>query len=160
MGTLEIMDMIGIVLLIAGFLLIGVEMVVPGFGIPGISGIVCLILGIVCSADSVKQGLTITIIVVVLLAIMLTVGLLILKKVNPPFVLEDNLKVENNYLSSQDLGYLVDKTGNASTDLRPCGKCNIEGVEFDVRTDGNYIKKGEQIKIIRIHENSIIVQKI
>ena len=159
MGTLEIMDMIGIVLLIAGFLLIGVEMVVPGFGVPGISGIVCLVLGIVCSADSVKQGLTITIIVVVLLAIMLTVGLLILKKVNPPFVLEDNLKAESGYLSSQDLGYLVGKTGNASTDLRPCGKCNIEGVEFDVRTEGSYIKKGEQIKIMRIHGNSIIVQK-
>ena len=38
---------LGIVLLIAGFILVGIEMVVPGFGAPGISGGICLVLGIV-----------------------------------------------------------------------------------------------------------------
>ena len=36
MDTLMI---VGIILFIAGFILIAVEMVVPGFGAPGISGI-------------------------------------------------------------------------------------------------------------------------
>lgn len=160
MGTFEVIEILGLILLIAGFILIGVELVVPGFGLPGISGIVCLVLGIVICADSVEQGLTITIVVVVLLAIMLTAGLTIIKKVNPPFILDDNLNTESGFLSKQDLDYLVGKKGVASTDLRPCGKCNIEGVEFDVRTDGGYINRGTQIEIVRIREKTIIVHEV
>ena len=104
MGMFEVMEIIGILLLIAGFVLVGIEMVVPGFGVPGISGAVCLILGIISSADSFEQGLTITIIVVVVLAVMLTGIMLVLKKVTPPIVLQDNLKPEKEHLSSQDLG--------------------------------------------------------
>lgn len=43
MDTLMI---VGIILFIAGFILIAVEMVVPGFGAPGISGIACLVIGV------------------------------------------------------------------------------------------------------------------
>lgn len=160
MGALEMMDILGIVLLIAGFVLVGVEMAIPGFGLPGISGIVCLILGIITSADSIEQGIMITIMVVVLLAVMLTIFVMILKKVRKPFVLDDNLKVEHGFLNSQDLNYLVGREGIASTDLRPSGKCNIDGVEFDVRTQGKYILKGTKIVIMRIHENAIIVREI
>ena len=56
--------------------------------------------------------------------------------------------------------YLVGKKGNASTDLKPIGKCNIEGVEFDVRAECGYIKKGTQVKISLIHENTIMVKEI
>ena len=157
MGVLEIMDFLGLALLILGFVLVGVEMVIPGFGAPGLAGATSLILGIIVSADSVEQGITITIIVVVLLAVMLTVILTILKKVRHPLVLKEDLKVEHGFLSSQDLDYLVGKSGIASTDLRPSGKCSIEGVEFDVRTQGKYILKGTRIKILCIHENTIIV---
>ena len=38
---MEIWDLIGIVCLIAGFVLVGIEMVLPGFSVPGISGIIC-----------------------------------------------------------------------------------------------------------------------
>ena len=40
---MEIIELIGIIVLIAGFILIAVELVVPGFGLPGIAGIVCQI---------------------------------------------------------------------------------------------------------------------
>ena len=156
MGTWEIL---GLVLLIAGFLLVGIELVVPGFGLPGISGILCLGAGIILTADTVEQGITITIIVVVILAVMVTIGLTLLKKVKPPFVLTDELKADRGFLNSRDLDYLVGKTGMAATDLRPGGKCDIEGITFDVRTEGKYIKKGSAIKIKGIHENTIIVQE-
>ena len=83
---------LGILLLIAGFILVGVEMAIPGFGAPGISGIACLVGGILLTSKSIEQGLTITMIVVVLLAMMLVVIFLTLKKVKPPFILEDELK--------------------------------------------------------------------
>ncbi len=150
----------GILLLVAGFILVGVEMVVPGFGLPGLSGIACLIGGILLTAKTVEQGLTITVIVVVLLAVMLTVVLLILKTVKPPFVLEDELKPEQGQLNASDLEYLVGKEGIASTDLKPAGKCDIEGVEFDVRAEGRYIEKGTKVRINRIYENTIMIKEI
>ncbi len=150
----------GILLLVAGFILVGVEMVVPGFGLPGLSGIACLIGGILLTAKTVEQGLTITVIVVVLLAVMLTVVLLILKTVKPPFVLEDELKPEQGQLNASDLEYLVGKEGVASTDLKPVGKCDIEGVEFDVRAEGRYIEKGTKVRINRIYENTIMIKEI
>ena len=82
---------LGIGLLIAGFILVGVEMVVPGFGLPGISGIVSLVAGILLTADNVEQGLTITVIVVVILAVMMTIVMVVLKRVKSPIVLEEKL---------------------------------------------------------------------
>jgi len=101
MGMFEAMEIIGILLLIAGFVLVGIEMAIPGFGAPGLGGIVCLIAGIICSADSFEQGLSITIIVVVVLAVMLTIIMLVLKKVTPPIVLE---KSEAGERSSEQSG--------------------------------------------------------
>lgn len=157
MDTLMIL---GILLLIAGFILVGIEMVIPGFGAPGISGIVCLVGGILMTAKNIEQGLTITMVVVVLLAIMLIIILLTLKRVKPPFILEDELKSGGGYLNASDLEYLVGKEGVASTDLKPSGKCNIEGVEFDVRAEGRYVKKGTKVRINRIHENTIMIKEI
>lgn len=157
---MEICTAFGILLLIAGFLLVGIEMVIPGFGVPGISGIACLIGGILLTARTIEQGLTITMVVVVVLAIMLIIILLTLKRVKPPFVLEEDLHNQEGYLNSSDLEYLVGKEGIAATDLKPAGKCSIEGVEFDVRAEGKYIKKGTKIKIDRIHENTIMIKEI
>lgn len=157
---MDTMVVMGILLLIAGFILVGIEMVLPGFGAPGISGIACLIGGILLTAQNIEQGLTITMVVVVLLAVMLTVILLFLKRVKPPFILEDELKAASGYLNASDLEYLVGKEGIASTDLKPIGKCDIEGVEFDVRAESRYVKKGTKVKISRIHENTIMIKEI
>ena len=151
---------LGILLLIAGFILVGIEMAIPGFGAPGISGIACLVGGILLTAKTIEQGLTITMIVVVLLPLMLVVIMLTFKKVKPPFILEDELKAEGGYLNDSDLEYLVGKEGVAATDLRPAGKCDIEGVEFDVRAEGRYVKKGTKVCISRIHENTIMIKEI
>jgi len=153
--------MIGILLLIAGFILVGVEMVIPGFGAPGIIGGICLLGGIFCTADDIEQGLTITVIVVILLTVMFAVILAILhmKKIKPPIVLQEEMRSQKGYLSTSDLEYLIGKEGVASTDLRPAGKCNIEGVEFDVRSEGRYISKGSNIQIIRTQGNTLIVKE-
>lgn len=157
---METLAILGILLLITGFILVGVEMVVPGFGLPGISGIACLIGGIILTARDVEQGLTITVVVVVILAVMLTIAIVVLKRVKVPFVLEDEMKAKGGYLNNSDLEYLVGKKGIASTDLRPSGKCSIEGVEFDVRAEGQYIKRGTKVFISRIHENTIMVREM
>ena len=157
---MDVLLSVGILLFIAGFILVGIEMVVPGFGVPGISGITCLIAGILLTAKDVEQGLTITVIVVVILAVMLTVVMIVLKRVRSPIVLEEKLQQEQGFLNASDLEYLVGKEGITTTDLKPSGKCRIDGIEFDVRSEGNFLKKGTKVKISRIHEKSIMVHSV
>lgn len=156
MTTFEI---IGIVLLLAGFVLVGIEMAVPGFGLPGISGIICLVVGIVLTAESVSAGIIMAIIVIVILGIMLAVAMTLLssKKMKSPMVLREDVKGEQGFLESSDLEYLVGKEGVAATDLRPAGKGNFDGIEFDILSGGSYIKKGQKIIISRIRDNKLIV---
>ena len=46
---------LGIVLLAAGFLFVGIETLIPGFGAPGILGGCCLVAGVFLIADSVHN---------------------------------------------------------------------------------------------------------
>lgn len=151
---------IGIILLIAGFVLVGIEMVVPGFGAPGISGIICLVAGVFLTADTVEAGIFITVVVIVILGILMTVimGFLSQKKFRSPIVLDEDLKA-GAPINSSDLDYLLQKEGTASTDLKPAGKGDFEGIELDIFSEGPYIKKGSPIVISRINENRLMVKE-
>lgn len=153
------LEIIGIILLVTGFVLVGIEMAVPGFGLPGISGIVSLVLGIIFTADTVSEGIIMAIIVIVILGIMLAVAMTLLgsKKIKGPIVLREDVKGEQGFLESSDLEYLVGKEGIAATDLRPSGKGNFDGIEFDILSGGSYINKGQKIKISRVKDNKLIV---
>lgn len=151
---------IGIILLIAGFVLVGIEMVVPGFGAPGISGIICLVAGVFLTADTIEEGIFITVVVIVILGILMTIimGFLSQKKFRSPIVLDEDLKA-GAPISSSDLDYLLQKEGRATTDLKPAGKGDFEGIELDIFSEGPYIKKGSPIVISRINENRLMVKE-
>ncbi len=153
--------MIGILLLIAGFILIGVEMVVPGFGVPGISGIVCLMAGIFLTADSIEQGVLITVVVIVALGILMTIimGFLSQKKFKSPIILDTDVKA-GVPIDSSDLTYLLGKEGVAATDLKPAGKGDFEGVELDIFSEGQYIKKGTRIVISKVNQKKLMVKEL
>lgn len=159
---MEVLEIVGLVLLIAGFVLVGIEMTLPGFGLPGIGGVTCLIVGIVLTAKSVSGGIIMSIIIIVILAIMLVVIMTILgsNKMKTPIVLREDVKGERGFLSSADLEYFVGKEGVTVTDLRPAGKGNFDGIEFDILSEGRYISKGKKIKISKVKDNKLIVTEI
>lgn len=159
---LDVFSIIAIVLIVAGFILVGVEMVVPGFSVPGVTGIVCLVVGIFLAADSVKEGVIISLIVIALLAVMMFVLLKVLAsgKLKSPIILQEEQANESGYISSGDLQYLLGKEGVALTDLRPSGKGDFDGVSFDVLTDGSYIIKGAKIVIQKVQGSKLIVREI
>ena len=153
---------LGIVLFVVGFALIGIELFLPGIGAPGILGSICLVAGVLLTADTVKEAIIIIAIVIVLLAafIFVIVGLLSKGKIKTPIVLNDRLDKENGYISSTDLQYLIGKKGVAATALRPAGRVSIEGVEFDCISDGRFINEGEEIEIYKISNSSLVVKSI
>lgn len=158
---MEVITIIGIVILIAGFVLVGVELVVPGFGLPGVAGSICLIAGVFCTAKTIEQGILITIIVIVILGILMTIilGLLSQQKLKSPIILDSDVKGADSYLNSSDLNYLLNREGVALTDLRPVGKGEFDGIGLDIYSEDAYIKKGTPIVISRISENRLLVKK-
>ena len=159
---METLTIIGVILLVAGFVLAAVELTMPGFGLPGISAIVCLIAGIFFIADTIEEGILITVVVIVVLGILMTVimGLLAKRKLKSPIILDTDVKAEDSHLNSSDLEYLVHREGVAVTDLRPAGRGNFDGIDLDISSDGSYIERGTPVVIDRVSEKRLIVKRL
>ena len=159
---MEALTIIGIILLVAGFVLAAVELMMPGFGLPGISAIVCLITGIFFIADTIEEGILITVVVIVVLGILMTIimGLLAKRKLKSPIILDTDVKAEDSHLNSSDLEYLVHREGVAVTDLRPAGRGTFDGIDLDISSDGSYIERGTPVVIDRVSEKRLIVKRL
>ena len=153
---------LGIVLLVLGFGFAAVEMVIPGFGAPGIIGAICLVAGVFCATDSLLEGIFVTLIVLVVLGLMLAIILWLLSrgKLRSPLILKEEQKKEQGYIGSADLNYLLGKKGNAITDLRPSGAGDFEGVRLDVVSEGGYINKGAGLQIVKVSGSRLVVKEI
>ncbi|AGX44254.1 NfeD family protein [Clostridium saccharobutylicum] len=151
-----------VLLLIIGFGLVFLEMHIPGFGVPGIAGAISLILAVVLTAQNFAQALVMTLAILAVLGIMLGVVLTFFTKgkLFKPLILSDEQKKEHGYISSSDLDYLLGKRGIAITDLRPAGSVDIDGVKFDVISDGEYIPANSKIEIFKVSGVKLVVKKI
>ena len=107
-----------------GFGLVIVEMFVPGFGVPGITGLALLLVGVVLAANSVLEAILLAIIIVVLLCLILSLSLRSASKgrlAKTPLVLLDSATKEEGYSSAEDMSYFLGRQGVAQTPLRPAG---------------------------------------
>lgn len=152
---------LGIILFIVAFVFIGIEMVIPGFGAPGIIGCCCLVAGVSLTASTYMQAVMIVAIILILLTIFVLIMTFLLSKgiFKSPIVLKDKQEKQTGYISSNDLEYLVGKTGMTTTALRPAGRVKIEGVEFDVISDGRFIEKDKEVIIYKISNSSLVVKE-
>lgn len=155
-------DFLALGLFVLGLLLIVLEGVVPGFGLPGISGIICVILGLILAMESWEAALSTMAIAMVITAI-LTV-FLIKKGLRSPFI----EKVTLQEISSKERGYISNKVpdvlpgdmGIAVTDLRPAGFISIDGTRYDALSEGGYIDKSQTVQVIRLEGAKIFVRRI
>lgn len=148
-----------IVLFVLGFVLVGIEMFMPGLQGPGIGGAISLLAGILVTAKSIKEVVLITLIVIAILILMFVVIVRVLSKgrENSKVVLTDELNTELGYLSSKRYVDLVGKTGVVISDLRPAGRAKIGDKEYDVVSDGNYIVKDTKIVVHQVEGVRIVV---
>ncbi|BCN29129.1 NfeD family protein [Anaeromicropila herbilytica] len=162
MGAIDGVFLIALVLFITGFVLVGIEMIVPGISAPGIIGSICLLVGVFLVSHSILEGAIITIIILALLGIMLAIILALLSKgkLKSPIILKDEQNKDKGYISSSDLNYLLGKQGLAVTDLRPTGTGVFDGIEFDVISEGKYIPKDTKLAIYKVVGSKLIVKAI
>jgi len=75
-----------------------------------------------------------------------------------PLTLKNRLSRDKGVVSqSLELNILIDKEGVAVTDLRPSGIARIDGLRYDVVTDGEYVEQNSEIVVSSITGNQIIV---
>jgi membrane-bound ClpP family serine protease len=161
-GIVSNMDLISTVCLLVGFILVVVEMFHPGFGAPGITGGILLIVGVVLTAQSVTEAFFLMSIILAILCIVLVIVLQSATKgrLSKRLILRDEQKKETGYIGTEDLEYFLGKEGIAATSLRPSGTADLDGVKMDVVTQGDFIEKGARIKIIKVQGRRIVVKAV
>lgn len=155
---------VGVALLLVEVLLI------PGFGIAGISGIGIILWGLyelllpdVPVGQEIHSmaitGLTIGIIGgiigLILLFKLMTKTEFWLKLTSPTVQ-----KKDEGYNSSIGLEDLIEQKGVADTDLRPSGWINVGNQRIFVVTEGSYIDQNDNVIILSVDGNRVVVRKI
>jgi len=151
-----------IILFVTGLLLLAVEGIVPGFGLPGISGILFVLLGVVLAMDSLGIAL-LSLSIAIIISTILTVILLkfgFRSKLLDHIVLSAEHKEDKGYLSSDSKDKYLNKEGISLTYLRPTGFVDLDGERVDVLSDEGFIAKGEEIKVVRTEGSKIFVRRI
>lgn len=165
-----------IILFVVGIVLIILEIfVIPGFGVSGVMGIICLVAGLVFSMvgnigfdfSSIPGGVIANRLMIVLVAIAIAFPLSIWlgKKLFESTLFGGlALRTEEN----TDEGYtvagereqsLIGSEAVCATILRPAGKVTINGRYYDAVAQIGYIEKGETVKVVDYVNGSLVVTK-
>ncbi len=147
-----------LVLLAAGILLLLVEaLVLPGFGVAGVLGILAVGGAIVLSMlGSFPTGMDVMVALNVVGGSLVAVGVvgwLILKRLPDDrrasrMILKGSTSREAGYLSAPVRDELVGMEGVALTDLRPSGTGEFGEEQIDVVSDGPFVSAGTPIRIV------------
>lgn len=161
-GLFETINTVALVFFIVGMVLLAVEMFMPGFGIFGGLGLVCLVLCIVFQAKTFTEGL---LLVLIIGAIATALALLLgrsLKKgrlYRSGIVLKNEQTREEGFVAGGDLSHLVGKHGVSVTPLRPSGTVAFDGERVDVLTEGEFIPSGTPVEVVRTAGTRVFVKK-
>lgn len=154
-------NLIWLLLLIVGFGLMVLEIYLPGFGLPGISGGICLVTGIALRAKGdLITWLIMTLIIIAMLCVVLSISMHSAAKgrlARSKLVLHEvatSRNVEN------DLKYYVGKTGVTTSVLRPTGNAEFEGVKLNVTSDAEFIAEGSKVLVTKVEGMRILVKKV
>lgn len=152
-----------IVLMIVGIILLVIEIFMPGFGIPGISGTAMLLTGIVLTwiKYGPKAGLGVTVIILALIGFTISLSLRSAasgRLSKSELVLTGAVKADDEE-AEDDMQLLVGKEGEVRTVLRPVGVAEFDCGRLNVMTDGEYVERGVRVRIVRVEDTHIFVEK-
>jgi membrane-bound serine protease (ClpP class) len=160
-----------IILFLVGLILVAFEVfIIPGFGIAGIAGTLCVIVGLTLALinnvnfnfDGVSGFEIGRSLIVVLFGLTLGFGgmLWLSSKIGTKGIMRNMALVTDleNATSSPVLSNLVGKTGIATTVLRPSGKVIIDNEYYDSVSESGFIEKGAKITVVRFENAQLYVE--
>ena len=146
--------------LLLGMLLIVVEVFLPGFGLPGISGIALIGTGIVLVGIHFGAPMAVGVLLVLIAVLAVLISWVLRQVVHGKTKSELFLKEKGKYELHADMQVFVGKSGVTSSVLRPAGIGDFDGVRLNVVTEGGFIEKGAPIQIVRVDGSKIVVRAV
>ena len=147
-----------VVCLLLGMILIIVEVFLPGFGLPGLSGIAMVGAGIVLTGMHFGAPMAVGVLLVVIAILAVLISWVLRQVVHGKTKTDLFLKEKGEYELHEDMQILVGKTGVTTSVLRPAGIGDFDGVRLNVVTEGGFIEKGVPIQIVRVDGSKIVVR--
>ena len=151
-----------ILLVIAGLVVIFLELFIPSAGFLGIVAGSCLLSGIILGFfDSVQTGLielfALLLILPILFATMIKIWphTPIGKRILIGPMTEQDVVPQGQYYD--EIKSLVDQLGVVRTPMLPSGIVMINGKKYDAVSEGMPLEPGETIKVINVKGNRIVV---
>lgn len=149
--------------ILVGLGLVILEIFIPGFGIPGITGTILLVISILLTANSMLEILIMLLFFLVIIAIPLAIMIRLGKKgkLSRGIILEsNNIKSESCKIENKDMEYFIGKRGKTKSMLRPAGKIDLDGVMLDAVTEGAFIEVNKEVEVIKVDGIRIVVKEI
>ena len=162
LGNLLLENIPVLLMMLVGVILLVVEMYVPGFGLPGISGIALLALGFILLGPTLAQGLLLFAILAAILCVALSICLYSASKgrLSKSKLVLNDVAVPASAAAENDLNYFIGREGVTHTALRPAGIGEFDGVKLNVVSDGEFIAKDRPIRVQSVEGNRIVVRDI
>ncbi len=150
---------------VLGLGLLIVEVFMPGFGLPGISGIVLEVVSVVLTytrhGGLAALGMTLTTLALIAVAISLALRSVNKGKLSKSaVVLSDTESVADGYVATKDMDVFLGKEGTTTTVLRPSGMAEFDGVKLNVIADGEYIPRDVRVRVDHVEGASVVVRRI
>ncbi|MFY0591240.1 MAG: nodulation protein NfeD [Roseivirga sp.] len=159
-----------------GFVLIALEVfVIPGFGVAGISGIICIVGSLIfmmigndyfnfdyVPSEEIATAATVVGIGIfgsIILLFVLGYRITKMDMFNRMALMETQEK-KDGYVSTFYNEDMVGKMGTANTILRPSGRIEIDGDIYDAYTRGEYVEKGDSVTVISQEGTSLKVRAV
>lgn len=165
-----------LVVFILGVILLLLELfVIPGFGVAGVSGIVCMVGALILAgvddfsfdflgdfAGTILRSLFVVVAAsLVALGLSVWLGAKVLGARRWAFALHAEQRPEDGFVGvDMTVRRELDKEGYAVTDLRPGGKIRIDGELYDaVAEQGDYIPKNTSVRVVKYQTGQLYVVK-
>lgn len=162
MELLENVYWLSILLFVIGLALIIIEMYTTGLGIAGFIGIISLVACIFVTAETVAQGIILTVFFAVIILIILVIFMILVSRGKLPnsVILHNSETKDGGYTGTKELDGYTGKTGVIVTDCRPVGSADFDGTKLEVVSRGEYIEKGAVIEVVEVEGNRVVVKSV
>lgn len=165
---MEILEIISLnwvsgICLVLGLVFVTVELFTPGFGVPGITGLVLLFAGVIVASDSVLEGLVLTIVIVLLLCLLFTIAVRSASSgalAKSPLVLKEAATKQDGFTSGEDMAYFLNREGVVTAMLRPVGMADFDGVKLEVLSEGESVEAGSRVKVVKVEGRKLVVRRV
>ena len=145
--------------LMLGAALMIVEVFLPGFGLPGVSGIVLIGAGTVIIWLKAGALTALATLLVVIAVLTVLISYMMRRATEGGAHARIFLREKDELRSGEDMQVLLGKQGRTTSVLRPAGIGDFDGVRLNVVTEGNFIERDKPIEIVNVDGARIVVRE-